>query len=113
MAVARELTKLHQEVIRGTLTDVLESLRGREMKGEVVLVIGGAIQAKPGEGKALDIAAGLVSGGARKRDAAREASRRTGVPAGTIYQALVSQGAENATPEPPQPSDHSPSSRGA
>ena len=92
IAVARELTKLHQEVLRGSLAEVAERIRGRELKGEVALVIGGAIEAEPGEGKAFDIAAELVSGGARKREAAREASRRTGVPAGRIYEALVSSG---------------------
>jgi 16S rRNA (cytidine1402-2'-O)-methyltransferase len=98
VAVARELTKLHQEVLRGTATEVLQRIRGRELKGEVVLVVGGAIAAQTGEGEAFDIAAGLVSAGARKREAAREASRRTGIPAGRIYEALVSsktgQGAE-------------------
>jgi 16S rRNA (cytidine1402-2'-O)-methyltransferase len=92
VAVARELTKLHQEVLRGTVTEVLERIRGRELKGEVVLVIGGAVEQRPGEGEAFGIATDLVSGGARKREAAREASRRTGVPAGSIYQALVSSG---------------------
>jgi 16S rRNA (cytidine1402-2'-O)-methyltransferase len=92
IAVARELTKLHQEVLRGSLAEVAERIQGRELKGEVALVIGGAIEAEPGEGTAFDIAAELVSGGARKREAAREASRRTGVPAGRIYEALVSTG---------------------
>lgn len=92
IAVARELTKLHQEVLRGSLAEVAERIRGRELKGEVVLVIGGANEDKPGEGEAFDIAAELVSGGARKREAAREASRRTGVPTGRIYEALVSSG---------------------
>jgi 16S rRNA (cytidine1402-2'-O)-methyltransferase len=42
VAVARELTKLHEEVLRGTLSEVLEALRGRAaLKGEFVLVIDG------------------------------------------------------------------------
>ena len=42
-AIARELTKLHEEVLRGPLSRLLAELRGRPaLKGEFVLVIGGA-----------------------------------------------------------------------
>lgn len=41
-ALARELTKLHEEVLRGTLSEILERLRGRpSLKGEHVLVVAG------------------------------------------------------------------------
>lgn len=40
VAVARELTKLHEEILRGTLTEVLETLRARaSLKGEFVVVV--------------------------------------------------------------------------
>jgi 16S rRNA (cytidine1402-2'-O)-methyltransferase len=43
VAVARELTKLHEEILRGKLSDVLEELRARAaLKGEFVMVVGGA-----------------------------------------------------------------------
>jgi 16S rRNA (cytidine1402-2'-O)-methyltransferase len=106
VAVARELTKLHQEVLRGTLTEVLARLAGRELKGEVAIVVEGARTAGLGGSRAdaVDIAAALVAEGARKREAAREASHRTGVPAGQIYEALVdaaraSPWSEASTPE--------------
>jgi 16S rRNA C1402 (ribose-2'-O) methylase RsmI len=35
------LTKLHEEVVRGKLSEVLESLGNRELKGEAVVVVGG------------------------------------------------------------------------
>lgn len=42
-AIARELTKLHEEVLRGNLSELLEELKGRPaLKGEFVVVIGGA-----------------------------------------------------------------------
>ena len=42
VAVARELTKLHEEILRGTLSEVLENLRGRAaLKGEFVVVVDG------------------------------------------------------------------------
>ena len=39
--VARELTKMHEEVIRGGLTDLAESIREKKLKGEITLVIAG------------------------------------------------------------------------
>ena len=93
-AMVRELTKLHQELLRAPLSRLHESLRDRELKGEVVLVVEGAREAPaPGDlADAVRQAGELVTGGARKRDAARQAARATGVPASRIYAALVSKG---------------------
>lgn len=93
-AVVRELTKLHQEVLRAPLSDLLASVRDRDLKGEVVLVVEGAAEGTgPADlSEAVRRASELVRGGARKRDAAREAARSTGVPATRIYAALVDEG---------------------
>jgi 16S rRNA (cytidine1402-2'-O)-methyltransferase len=92
VAVVRELTKLHQEVIRGRLTEVLERLGSRELKGEVVLVLaGGGEGAAVDEAEAVRLAGALVRDGARKRDAARRISELTGVPARRIYDGLVAR----------------------
>jgi 16S rRNA (cytidine1402-2'-O)-methyltransferase len=90
-AFVRELTKLHQEVMRGKLSELLERLTDRELKGEVVLVVEGAAEVPAGVDlpEAVRRAEELVRGGARKRDAARETARATGVPATRIYAALV------------------------
>ena len=40
-SVSRELTKLHEETVRGTLTEILEYYQERPPKGELVLVVGG------------------------------------------------------------------------
>jgi 16S rRNA (cytidine1402-2'-O)-methyltransferase len=90
VAVVRELTKLHQEVIRGRLTQVLERLGSRELKGEVVLVLGGDSEGPVvDEDEAVRLAGALVRDGARKRDAAKRISELTGVPARRIYDGLV------------------------
>ena len=39
--ICRELTKLHEEVIRGTLAELIEELAKRELKGETTLVVAG------------------------------------------------------------------------
>lgn len=92
VAVARELTKLHQEVLRGSLSSVRRDIEGRDLKGEVVVVLAGAPDSGRGSGdaeEALRLATSYVLEGARKREAARRAAAETGVPAGTIYEALV------------------------
>ncbi len=43
MAVARELTKLHEEIIRGTVSELMEHYSRKEPKGEITLVISGKI----------------------------------------------------------------------
>jgi 16S rRNA (cytidine1402-2'-O)-methyltransferase len=47
VAVVRELTKLHEEVWRGDLRDAADAFANREVRGEVVIVIGGAVAAEP------------------------------------------------------------------
>jgi len=41
LAVAREITKLHEETPRGTAAELLEIMIGRKLKGELVLVVQG------------------------------------------------------------------------
>jgi len=90
IAVPRELTKLHEEVIRGRVSEVLAHVADREPKGEVVVVIEGAR-----ERPALDLselvaeAEALAGRGMRKREAAGEVARRHGASANAIYRALV------------------------
>ena len=92
-ALARELTKLHQEVLRGRLGELVELIDGRELKGEVVLVVEGVADGAGGSEEATEraiaVARTLAAAGSRKRDAAKEASRATGVPTAQIYRALV------------------------
>ena len=90
VAVARELTKLHEEVRRGRVSEVLAELDDAGLKGEVVVVIAGAPEAE-----AIDIdtcvaeARELIAGGMRKRDAARAIAERHRVSANEVYRALL------------------------
>ena len=47
VVIARELTKLHEEFIRGTAEEIVERMRGRELKGEITLLIGKAESTEP------------------------------------------------------------------
>ena len=49
MALARELTKLHEQVLRGTPRDVRAALGADQRRGEMVLVLGGKVRARQGE----------------------------------------------------------------
>lgn len=43
LAIAREITKLHEETLRGTAADLLDDMTGPRLKGELVLVLRGAV----------------------------------------------------------------------
>ena len=88
-AVARELTKLHEEVVRGRISEVLASLLDTEPRGELVVVIEGAEAVAPDLDEMVEEARGLVADGMRKREAAAAVARRGGGSANEIYGALV------------------------
>jgi 16S rRNA (cytidine1402-2'-O)-methyltransferase len=91
VVVARELTKIHEEVIRGTVEEVFARVADREqLKGEVVLVLEGGTPPPPPELDALVAEAReLVQGGMKKRVAAHEVAARHRVHANPIYDALL------------------------
>ena len=87
VAVCRELTKLHEDVIRGRISEVLGSLG--ELKGEVVVVVSGESDEPQDLTASIGEARALVGEGMRKRDAARAIAERRRVPANELYRALV------------------------
>jgi 16S rRNA (cytidine1402-2'-O)-methyltransferase len=90
VAVCRELTKLHEEVRRGTVADVRAAIGDGPVRGEVVMVLDGRRATEPIDVEAaVTEARELVADGARKREAAHTVAKRTGVSANTIYRALV------------------------
>src|SRR5205823_1507259 len=90
VAVCRELTKVHEEVVRGTASDLAARYGEAPPRGEVVLVVGpAAAEAEPDLGPALDALARLVEAGARTRPAASVVADLTGIPAIRLYRALA------------------------
>ena len=90
VAVARELTKLHEEVRRGPISQVLAEMGEAAPKGEVVVVVQGRT-GEAGEDLAACVseAEDLVAGGMKKRDAARAVADRHAVSANAIYRSLL------------------------
>lgn len=89
-AVCREMTKMHEEVARGTLAELALRFKG-EVKGEIVLVIGPADAADHGQDIAFAVEAlkRLVKSGARPRAAATVVASLTGTRANDLYKALT------------------------
>jgi len=88
-AVCRELTKLHEEVVRGTAAELAARYAEQAPKGEVVLVVGAAPAGEPEVGPALDALRRLLDAGAKARPAAAVVAELTGVPANSLYRALT------------------------
>ena len=90
VAVARELTKLHEEVVRDTLSGILARNDDTTLKGEVVVVVGGSEDQEPADEDAMvERARTLVAAGMRSREAARVVTERQGVSANAIYRRLL------------------------
>jgi 16S rRNA (cytidine1402-2'-O)-methyltransferase len=89
-AVCRELTKVHEEVVRGSAAELAARYAGAPPKGEVVLVIGPASRSREGDdGPALEALMRLVEAGAKPRAAAAVVAELTGVSANRLYRLLT------------------------
>jgi 16S rRNA (cytidine1402-2'-O)-methyltransferase len=91
VAVCRELTKLHEEVVRGSAAELAERYANDPPRGEVALVVGGARSEADEIGPAVDAVKRLVDAGAKPRPAASVVSDLTGVPANRLYRALTAE----------------------
>lgn len=96
VAVGREITKLHETFVRGTLGDVLAYYREQRVRGEVVVVIAGAPEPETADGEqaAAALARQLLADGASPRDAAKQIARTLKVPRNRAYELTLSVSAE-------------------
>lgn len=101
--VARELTKMHEEVLRGDLAELASRIAGmKRLKGEIVLLVAG----KPADTPAFDdaqLAAMLRAEleGQRLRDAVKSVVDTTGLPRNRIYRMALALTADaDAKPDP-------------
>lgn len=85
-AVARELTKLHEECRRATLLELAEMYEAAPTRGECVLLVEGAGDAPPpGEGEVNELLLRLLGAGHSVKEAAAIASAETGLPRRDMY----------------------------
>jgi 16S rRNA (cytidine1402-2'-O)-methyltransferase len=86
--VCRELTKLHEEVVRGSLAE-LAAWAEPGTRGEIVLVVEGAGASALPFADAVTRVRALVADGVRLKDAAGEVSAHTGHSSRELYQAAI------------------------
>jgi 16S rRNA (cytidine1402-2'-O)-methyltransferase len=93
-AVCRELTKVHEEVVRGTAADLAARYADAPPRGEVVLVVAPAPAGSTGDDElaaAAEAVERLVAAGARVRPAAAVVADLTGAGANAVYRAYLAR----------------------
>jgi len=93
VVVARELTKLHEELLRGSARQALDELNGRErIKGEIVLLVGrGESPAQAEQAPLAERVAELIADGVGRMDAIKQAARERGVSKREAYRELEAE----------------------
>jgi 16S rRNA (cytidine1402-2'-O)-methyltransferase len=88
--VAREITKLHEEYLAGTVENVKSHIEGRDLKGEVTVLVKGTHEVFERDEKSLrDLALQLVSSGHSKKDILQILTQETGFRRNEIYNMLI------------------------
>ncbi len=94
IAIVREITKIHEEVIRTTLKEASEKYSEESLKGEIVLVIEGYKEQEkdlPTLEDAIIKAKSYIEEGMSASFAAKQAAKDTGIKKGDIYKALLEE----------------------
>jgi 16S rRNA (cytidine1402-2'-O)-methyltransferase len=96
ITIARELTKLHEEVLRTTLSAAVTRYEQSPPKGELVLIVQGSKTLTGNErvDAPVDLAREYVEQGLSTRDAVRRAATETGFPRSELYRLMVGGKAE-------------------
>jgi 16S rRNA (cytidine1402-2'-O)-methyltransferase len=95
IVICRELTKIHEEVLKMPLSAAAEKYKTEKPIGEIVLIIQGSLETGKEEEYTLDdaveIAQELIERGEKPTDAAKQASAKTGIKKGDIYKKLTNK----------------------
>jgi 16S rRNA (cytidine1402-2'-O)-methyltransferase len=104
VAVARELTKLHEEIVRAPASQARRHFEQKDVLGEITLVVGGAASVAPVTWDAGRVRLELdrqVSGGASKKDAARQVAHASGWSPRDVYRLAMELPLSPETPQEP------------
>lgn len=95
IALCRELTKIHEEVLRGTISEMITYYKERVPRGEFVLVVSGAEKAAQKENITLEEACALaeekITAGMKPAEACKEAARQSGFSKSEIYAKISAE----------------------
>ena len=92
ISLCRELTKLHEEVVRTTLAEAIVKYTGQPPRGEFVLVVAGAQETVKEEATAEDAAAHvakLMEQGLSRKDAIKQTAKELDLPKNVVYDAAL------------------------
>ena len=103
VVVVREMTKVFEEVIRGSAGEVLARLTGRTVKGEITLIVAGCGKTAPAtadDDLAVRIAALLENPNLSRRDIADKIAAETGLPRQKVYRDVIKAGRQKGEAAP-------------
>jgi len=87
VVLARELTKLHEEFLRGSAGELLKVLQGRDsVRGEMVLLLSGEVAVSEAQTTAAEDIAALVRSGVAEKDALKQVAKERGVGKSELYR---------------------------
>ena len=90
VVVARELTKIHEEYLRGTAAEVRAQLASRDaIKGEITLLIGKATEPPPDDTPVVEAVKVLIGDGMPRMDAIKLVARRRGLSKRDVYDQML------------------------
>lgn len=93
-ALARELTKLHEEVARAEVGELARRFAERELKGEVVLLVGPPVEQEQltlDESAVRERLGALVGEGVTRKDAVRQVAAEMGLPRNDVYRVSLGE----------------------
>jgi 16S rRNA (cytidine1402-2'-O)-methyltransferase len=90
IALCHELTKMHEEVMRGSVSEVLELLSKRKIAGEYVVVVQGATGGSCTYEEAVAEVLRLMAGGTSRKDATAEVAQASGLSKKVLYKESMS-----------------------
>lgn len=85
IAVIRELTKLYEEALRGKASEILNALKGRTVKGEVVIILEG-FHGEPFKGSIADELNNALESGLSMKEAIDAVAKGLGISKGEVYK---------------------------
>jgi 16S rRNA (cytidine1402-2'-O)-methyltransferase len=94
ISLCRELTKIHEEVLRGTISEMIEYYSDKTPKGEYVLVVEGAPEKAEPVGNIDDAVAYAIKeieNGSKPSDACKEAAKKFGFSKSEIYTIIIEE----------------------
>jgi 16S rRNA (cytidine1402-2'-O)-methyltransferase len=89
VVVCRELTKLHEEIVRGSAAELASRYAEHAPRGEIVLVIGAASRQPTDIEPAVKALRRLIEAGSKPRPAAAVVAELTGVATNVLYEAMT------------------------